>query len=164
MKQLRDLGIARVPLLVMAFVVLATGSQTKAQPSDIEQINTVSQAFVEAITERDINLMEKLWARDPRATFIGPLSTTVVVGWDEVRKAWTMRFGQFDRVMIAPAQSHVRTHGDVAWVVGMENVKLLRKTGETLSFDAFVTNVFEKQAGRWLMISHHATPVFREAR
>jgi hypothetical protein len=31
-----------------------------------------------------------------------------------------------------------------------------------LSFDAFVTNVFEERAGRWLMVSHHATPMFKE--
>jgi hypothetical protein len=43
-------------------------------------------------------------------------------------------------------------------------VQLLRKNGDTLSFDAFVTNVFENRDGRWLMVSHQATPIFREPR
>ena len=93
-----------------------------------------------------------------------PLSTTVVVGWDGVRTAWEMRFGQFDRVAISVAESHVRTSGKVAWVVGVEKAQLLRKNGDTLSFDAFVTNVFEERDGRWLMVSHQATPIFREAK
>src|SRR5438477_4320749 len=40
-------------------------------------------------------------------------------------------------------------------------VQLLRKTGETVSFDAFVTNVFEEHDDRWLIVSHQATPIFR---
>jgi hypothetical protein len=85
--------------------------------------------------------MDQVWAHESYATFIGPLSTTVVVGWDGVRKAWEMRFGQFDRVTISLAESHVRTNGKVGWAVGVEKVELLRKDGETVSFDAFVTNV-----------------------
>jgi hypothetical protein len=32
---------------------------------------------------------------------------------------------------------------------------------KTISFDAFVTNVFENQGGQWLLVAHQATPVFR---
>jgi ketosteroid isomerase-like protein len=141
--------------------VKAVGQSSPQPAADIEAINTASQAFVAAIAARDINAMNKLWAHEPYAAFIGPLSTTVVVGWDGVRKAWQMRFGQFDRVTILLAESHVRTNGDAAWVVGIEKVELLRKDGRTLSFDAFVTNVLEKRDGRWLVVSHHATPMFK---
>lgn len=53
-----------------------------------------------------------------------------------------MRFGQFDRVTISMDKPHIRIEGEVAWAVGMEKVDLLRKDGKTISFDAFVTNVF----------------------
>jgi len=140
-------------------------SQEKArQTSDVERLNAASQVFIAAISARDIGAMDKVWAHEPYATFIGPLSTTIVVGWDGVRKAWEMRFGQFDRVAISLMESHVHTDGNVGWAVGIETVQLLRKNGETLSFDAFVTNVFEKQDGRWLMVSHQATPILREAK
>jgi ketosteroid isomerase-like protein len=108
--------------------------------------------------------MEKLWAHESYATFMGPLSTTIVVGWDGVRKAWEMRFGQFDRVTISVPESHVHVNGDVAWAIGIERVQLLRQNGETLGFDAFVTNVFEEHDGRWLVVSHQATPIFRETK
>ena len=45
----------------------------------------------------------------------------------------------------------------------MEQVQLVRKDGKAIAFDAFVTNVFESQDGRWLLDSHQATPVFSEA-
>src|SRR5262245_29196223 len=142
----------------------AAGQQTPPA-AVVERINAASQSFIAAIGARDLPAMERLWAHQPYATFIGPLSTTVVVGWDGVRKAWEMRFGQFDRVTISLAESHVHSNGKVAWAVGVEKVELLRKNGETLAFDAFVTNVFEQQQdGRWLVVSHHATPIFREAK
>ena len=107
--------------------------------------------------------MDEVWAHEPYVTFVGPFSTTVVIGWEGVRKAWEMRFSQFDRVTISSAESHVHTNGNVAWAVGVEKIDLLRKDGTTLSFNAFVTNVFENHEGRWLMVSHQSTPIFRQA-
>ena len=139
----------------------AVGQQNTQLTSDVEDVNAASKVFIAAISARDIGAIDKVWAHEPYATFIGPLSTTVVVGWDGVRKAWEMRFSQFDRVTISVAESHVRTNGKVAWAVGIEKVQLLRKNGDTLSFDAFVTNVFENRDDRWLIVSHQATPIFR---
>jgi ketosteroid isomerase-like protein len=151
--------------LILGFSLTAGSAvgQQNAQPtSDVEGVNAASQVFLAAISARDIGAIDKVWAHEPYATFIGPLSTTVVVGWDGVRKAWEMRFSQFDRVTISSAESHVRTNGKAAWAIGIEKVQLLRKNGDTSSFDAFVTNVFENRDGRWLMVSHQATPIFKE--
>jgi ketosteroid isomerase-like protein len=158
-------ALALAALLLAAGLPVASAlSQEKVQnPSDVDRVKAASRTFIAAIAARDIRAMDKVWAHESYATFIGPLSTTIVVGWDGVRKAWEMRFGQFDRVTISLAESHVHTNGKVAWAVGMEKVELLRKDGKTLSFDAFVTNVFEEHDGRWLMVSHQATPIFRAA-
>jgi len=140
----------------------AVGQQNAQQTSDVEGVNAAGQVFIAAISARDIGAMDKVWAHEPYATFMGPLSTSIVVGWDGVRKAWEMRFSQFDRVAISVTESHVRTNGKAAWAVGIEKVQLLRKNGDTLSFDAFVTNVFENRDGHWLLVCHQATPIFKE--
>ena len=93
--------------------------------------------FIAAIAARDIHAMDKIWAQEPYAAFIGPLSTNVVIGWEGVRKAWEMRFSQFDKVTISSGESHVHTIRKVAWAVGVEKIELLRKDGTTLSFDTF---------------------------
>jgi ketosteroid isomerase-like protein len=165
----RNLAVIAVAFALLPFGVGLTSDNALAQQSpqatvDIDAINAAGRAFIAAIGARDIGAMDKLWAHEPYAAFIGPLSTTVVVGWESVRKAWQMRFGQFDRVAISLAESHIRTNGNAAWVVGIERVELLGKDGRTLNFDAFVTNVLEKHDGRWLVVSHHATPMFRPAR
>jgi ketosteroid isomerase-like protein len=88
------------------------GQQTAQQTSAVERVNAAGQIFIAAIAARDLQAMEKLWAHEPYVTFIGPLSTTVVVGWDGVKKAWEMRFSQFDRVTISLADSHVHSNGN----------------------------------------------------
>ena len=164
MKLIRILAVAAVSVLVLGTGLPADRAfgQDKGQRMDVDHVNALSQAFIAAIMARNIEAMDKVWAHEPYTTFIGPLSTTVVVGWEGVRKAWQMRFSQFDRVTISVTESHVHTNGKVAWATGMEKVQLLRKDGKTVDLDAFVTNVFEDRNGRWLMVSHQATPVFKE--
>jgi ketosteroid isomerase-like protein len=147
--------------IVLGLLLTAAPAVQAQQTGDLERIAAASQHFVAAIGARDINAMDKVWAHESYASFIGPLSTTVVAGWDGVRQAWQMRFGQFDRVTISMDKPHIRINGQAAWAVGMERVDLLRKDGKTTRFDAFVTNVFENKGGQWLLVAHQATPVFR---
>jgi len=148
-------------IVVIGLLLVVTPTAQAQQTSDLERVRAASRQFAAAIEARDINAMDKVWAHESYASFIGPLSTTVAVGWDGVRQAWQMRFGQFERVIISMDKPHIRINGQAAWGVGMEKVELLRKDGKTISFDAFVTNVFENQSGQWLLVAHQATPVFR---
>jgi ketosteroid isomerase-like protein len=149
---------------VIVWLLLPAAALTQSQQTtDVELIRSANQRLAAAIEARDINAMDKVWVHETYASFIGPLSTMVVVGWDDVRKAWQMRFGQFDRVTISMEDPHIRVNGRAAWAVGMERVELLRKDGKTISFDAFVTNVFENQGKQWLLVAHQATPVFRSS-
>jgi ketosteroid isomerase-like protein len=147
--------------IVLGLLLAAVPAVQSQQSGDADRIAAASRQFVAAISARDINAMDQVWAHESYVSFIGPLSTTVVVGWGGVRQAWQMRFGQFDRVIISSDEPHIHVNGQVAWAVGMERVELLRKDGKTVNFDAFVTNVFENKGGRWLLVAHQATPVFK---
>jgi ketosteroid isomerase-like protein len=103
--------------------------QQKAQEADVQRVEAASKDFIPAISARDIQAMEKLWAHESYASFMGPLSTAIVVGWDGARKAWEMRFGQFDSVTISLPESHVHVNGNVAWAASVERVQLLRRNG-----------------------------------
>jgi ketosteroid isomerase-like protein len=50
----------------------------------------------------------------------------------------------------------VHINGNAAWVVGRETFEAKLKDGTSAAGANFVTNVFEKIDGRWLMVSHHA--------
>jgi hypothetical protein len=64
------------------------------QKSDVEEVTAATRLFIKAISARDIRAMEKVWAHKPYVTFMGPLSTSIDVGWDNVRRSWEMRFSQ----------------------------------------------------------------------
>ena len=93
-------------LIVVGLLLGAMPPAQAQQTSDFEGVHATSRRFVAAIVARDINTMDTVWAHESYASFIGPLSTTVVVGWDGVRQAWQMRFGQFDRVTISADKPH----------------------------------------------------------
>jgi len=149
-----------MPAVISLLLLIATSSAHGQATADFDGVRATNDSFVAAIRARDIEAMDKVWRHESYASFIGPLSTTVVVGWEGVRKAWQMRFGQFDRVTISTTEPHVHINGEVAWVVGIEKIELLRKDGKTIGFDAFVTNVLEKKDNHWLMVAHQATLVF----
>src|SRR6266436_10209127 len=108
MKRLNIIAVATASLILGFSLTVgsAVGQQNAQLTSDVEGVNAASQVFIAAIAARDIGAMDKVWAHEPYATFMGPLSTTVVVGWDGVRRAWEMRFSQFDRVAISSVESH----------------------------------------------------------
>jgi hypothetical protein len=93
-------------LVVIGLLLGAMPAAQAQQTSDIERVHAASRQFVATIVARDINTMDAVWAHGSYASFIGPLSTTVVVGWDGVRQAWQMRFGQFDHFDGQTAHSH----------------------------------------------------------
>jgi ketosteroid isomerase-like protein len=53
----------------------------------------------------------------------------------------------------------VRVVGDAAWVVGVEEVKGKRASGEAIGYSALATNIFEKRSGRWVMVLHQVSRI-----
>ena len=60
------------------------------------------------------------------------------------------------RCRYKPVDTQIHINGNVAWVVGGETYDAKLKDGTSVAGTNFVTNVFEKTDGRWLMVSHHA--------
>jgi ketosteroid isomerase-like protein len=102
-------------LIAIGLLLCAMAAAQAQQSNELERVQAANQKFVAAVIGRDINAIDTAWAHESYASFIGPLSTKVVVGWDGVRQAWQMRFGQFDRVSISMDEPHTRVNGDAAW-------------------------------------------------
>lgn len=144
--------------LTAAALTLSAGLAVAQQPADIDAVKAANAAFYAALSARDAKAMEGLWANKPYVINIGPASKTIAVGFeDAVAKYWTNAFTNvFAELNVAMATTQVQTDGKMAWVVGTETAKLKTKAGEARDFTAFVTNVFEKDGAKWLMVSHHA--------
>lgn len=122
-----------------------------------EAIKSANLAFYKAIEAGVIERMEEVWWHSENARCVHP-GWALLVGWSRIRAAWEQIFASAEKMRISPADVYIHRSGEVAWVTCIENITVF----EEASFDtvqAVATNLFIEQAGRWLMMHHHASPI-----
>ncbi len=141
--------------------ILGTVNLHAEQKSDIEAVTAANLAFDTALSGRDINAMEKVWAAEPYVIAVHPASKALIVGWDAVRKSWEGTFDRFAEISVSMKEPQIHVAQNVGWVVGTESVQGKSRNGDAVSFTAFTTNVYEKRDGRWLMVLHITSRVLQ---
>lgn len=147
-------------LTAAPFLIFFAGNGALADPSaDIEGVKAASKAFYEAVVVVDDGTaMDNVWAHKPYVTYVGPKSTSIIVGLDAL-KTYLSEFNKaFARRTVELVGSHIHAVGDLAWEIGTEVGQAHMKDGTIRKVDWFATNVYEKIDGRWLMVSHHVQP------
>ena len=156
MIQYQNFWYATILLLGLTFFA---GSASAQQSSEIDAIKAANQAFYDALSGQDSKAMEEVWAKKPYVVNIGPRNTEITVGYDDaVANYWPRTFDQFSEMDVTLTSiAHIHVDQNFASLVGTESAVLQPKDdGEPKKFSLFVTNLFEKDDDRWLMISHHA--------
>jgi ketosteroid isomerase-like protein len=115
---LRQLAMATGLILIVGTVYLHA-----EQRSDIEAITAANHAFDSALSARDINAMEKVWAAEPYVIAVHPASKVLIVGWEAVRRNWEGTFDRFAEISVSMKEPKIHVAQNVAWVVGLESVK-----------------------------------------
>ena len=146
-------SLAAVIVSVMLAGMSASWAQQKA--SDEDGVKAASKAFYAALSGTDVAAMKQVWAHTPYVVYVGPSSKSIVRGWAAVESAWEQSFANRSR-SVSLTESYIHIDGNLAWEVGTENGTVKAKDGSERKSDNIVTNVYEKQNGRWLMVSHHA--------
>jgi len=147
------LRIAAATMIVGALYCSARG--IRAEPaSEKASIEAANHEFDQALSTRDIDAMEKVWAKEPYVIAIHPSSKTPIVGWTAVKASWQATFDRFAEISVSMKEPQIRINQNVAWIVGVETVSGKLKNGDAAVFAALTTNVFEKLGGRWSMVLH----------
>jgi ketosteroid isomerase-like protein len=129
------------------------------QPADIEGVRAASKAFYTALDVLDDGTaMEKIWARVPYVTYVGPQSKSIIVGWEDQKTYWESFNKRFVERSVSLIDVHTHVNGNLAWEIGAETGQAKMRDGTTRQIDWLVTNVYEKIDGRWLVVSHHVQP------
>ena len=146
-------------LLIAAFAV--PGSVGIAQEtSEMEAVKAANQAFYSAISGRDIAAMQKAWSADPDIQYIAPYRKGITVGWEAQKKGYEVTFPRrLPSFRVDMEQARFKINGTVAWVSGMEHAQLENKEGKIVHATNLVTNIFQKEAGGWRMVYHHASVI-----
>jgi ketosteroid isomerase-like protein len=118
-----------------------------------------NERFYRAFESLDIKEMEAVWCTTATVQCIhpgwGPLS-----GWADVRDSWVRIFNNTSAMSFTPHILHVDVLGDFAWLVCIEEITS-RHADEEHTSQVLATNLFERRGGKWLMVHHHASPIFR---
>ena len=113
-----------------------------------------NRAFDEALSRLDIAAIEALSLQESHAMAIHPSARQITFGWDAVRKSWQGVAERFAELSVKFENPQAVVSDNVGWVSGTEVVSGKRKTGETVTYMALTTNIFEKRNGRWLLSAH----------
>ena len=143
--------------LLCAAVAFAGSGALAQQASDMDAVKAANQAFYTAFSAHDISTCQKVWSSDADIQNIGPGSKAVVIGWDAIKKGFEGTLSNFPDIKVSMEQPPIKVNGSVAWVSGIEHAEGKDKDGVVFSRSNLVTNIFEKQAGVWLMVHHHAS-------
>jgi len=84
-------------------------------------VASANEAFYDALTNRDLPAMERLWFPADWAECVHP-GGPALVGWDAIRDSWRQLLGSTVTISVTPASVRIRIVGDVAWVSCVERI------------------------------------------
>ncbi len=125
--------------------------------SDLAAVAAANNAFYSAESALDVAAMEKVWAHEDYVAIVSPRANAPMIGWTALQAYFAKNFGNMAQFSLKPVDAHVRVNGNTAWVVGKEEVGSTSKLKDGTpisSRSTLVTNIFEKNGERWLMVSH----------
>jgi hypothetical protein len=141
-------------------VLLSIGVGARAQTdAGVAAVTAANNAYYSALSTLDPAAMEKAWARESYIANVGPFAKTIQIGSSAVQDNFKTFVPSVAQLVVKPSDTQVRINGDVAWTIGRETAVGKLKNDASLSGENFVSNVFEKKDGRWLMVLHHAQRV-----
>ena len=125
---------------------------------EIGEVEEANARFYRAFENLDVREMEAVWAKGEHVKCIHP-GWGLLVGWEAVRASWETIVKNTAEIRFTLSDVSVQLAGDLAWVTCTENI-LSQVRGNISVTSVLATNLFEREAGGWLMIHHHASHVF----
>jgi ketosteroid isomerase-like protein len=122
--------------------------------SDLEEANA---RFYRAFETLDIAEMDGVWAHGTHVTCVHP-GWPLLVGWEAVRTSWETIFNNTAEMSFTLSAVRAIRAGEIGWVTCTENI-LSEVRGRVSVTSVLATNIYERDADRWLLVHHHASHV-----
>lgn len=128
----------------------------KGYASDADDVKATIDEFHAALTALDIAKIDAVWAHDDRVMDKEPLAKAATLGWEGTRKNFEGLFDATAELKVTQAEGpHIQVQGDLAWAMGVARADQKLKNGKTFNGNSiFEADVFKKQDGRWVFVSH----------
>jgi ketosteroid isomerase-like protein len=121
-----------------------------------DEVRMASQQFYVALNRMangDAGLLPGIWSHGATATTMHPIGGREV-GWDAVNKSFEQVAKLATDGKVELKDQLLRVAGDLAYEIGVER-GTLKLSGQHVSIEHRVTNVYQREGGAWKMIHHH---------
>lgn len=121
-----------------------------------DEVRTVSREFYAALNRMlggDASSLGDIWAHASIVSTMHPIGGWEI-GWEQVKASFEQvaRFSTGGRVELT--DQLLRIAGEFAYELGVERAQF-SISGEPLSLNSRVTNIYQRQAGNWKIVHHH---------
>ncbi len=122
-----------------------------------DRVRALNQRFYDAVSRQNLLGMEQIWSHATHVRCVHP-GWKVIEGWEAIRDSWRRIFQGALCLTVEPEDLHVTVLGPTAVVTCRERISSFTLEGSTMQA-AQATNIYEKRAGRWELIHHHASAI-----
>ncbi len=124
--------------------------------SNEDEVRNASKQFYAGLNRMvngDAGPLADIWLHGEAVTAMHPIGDRQV-GWDAVRSSFEKVAQMASDGKVELRDQIIRVVGDVAYEAGVEQGHL-RLAGQPVAIEHRVTNIYQREAGRWKMIHHH---------
>jgi ketosteroid isomerase-like protein len=127
--------------------------------TDKEAVLAANEIFYRAFSQRNLSEMSLIWWQGTSSLCIHP-GGQLLVGWEAIRASWETILKNTDSLEIETEIIKAEINQSLAYVVVRETV-LQSSRGRKLKAQSLATNLFQKMAHKWYLVSHHGSPIMR---
>jgi ketosteroid isomerase-like protein len=120
-----------------------------ASTIDTGSVKAANNAYYSALSNRDLQAMEKVWSCMSDNILIAPPTNPIThVGWNAIKRNWEIYGPRFSHFTVSMTVNTININGPVASVNGIETSRRRSCTGDVSSSRNYGTNIFILQHGR----------------
>jgi ketosteroid isomerase-like protein len=124
-----------------------------------DAVYEANERFYRALEQSDLEIMSAVWLHDAWVKCVHP-GWDLIVGWERVRESWRQIFEGNTGMRVAATDVEIKIEGDFALVSCYELLAVFLDSARApVSVRTTATNLFQRVAGEWRMIHHHASQV-----
>jgi ketosteroid isomerase-like protein len=124
--------------------------------SSEDEVRGASARFYAALNgmiDGDASRLADIWSHSDSVTTMHPIGGEQV-GWADVQESFQQVAGLASGGHVELRDQIIHTGGELAYELGTESGQI-KLTGETVSIEQRVTNIYRREAGQWKIVHHH---------
>ncbi|MCP4330329.1 MAG: nuclear transport factor 2 family protein [Alphaproteobacteria bacterium] len=121
-----------------------------------DEVRAASRKFYAALNRMlggDASSLGDIWSHSSTVSTMHPIGGREI-GWEQVRASFEQVARSSTGGRVELTEQLIRIAGEFAYELGVERAQF-SISGEPLSLNSRVTNIYRRQAGNWKVVHHH---------